>query len=133
MTAMLPKLFFVHFQDTSFVAEQNGEVIAFLCGFLSQTFADEAYVHFVGVDPEHRADGLGRMLYEKLFDAARARGRRVVRCVTSPVNKASIAFHLRMGFTAEPGELAVDGTAVHSDYDGVGEARVCFRKVLAER
>ncbi len=131
MADMLPKLFFVHFRDTTFVAEQNGHVAAFLSGFLSQTFPDEAYIHFVGVDPEHRKDGLGRLLYERLFGAVRERGRRVVRCVTSPLNKASIAFHLRMGFEVEPGNAVVDGIAVHSDYDGAGEARVCFRKELA--
>ncbi|MFZ1881018.1 MAG: GNAT family N-acetyltransferase, partial [Gaiellaceae bacterium] len=61
MAAMLPKLFFVHFRDTSFVADDDGELAAFLCGFRSQTFADEAYIHFVGVDPSRRGSGLGRM------------------------------------------------------------------------
>lgn len=42
MAAMLPKLFFVHFRDTSFVAEEDGEVVAFLCGFRSQTYDEEA-------------------------------------------------------------------------------------------
>ena len=53
MAAMLPKLFFVHFRDTSFVAEDDGALAGFLCGFRSQTFPDEAYIHFVGVDPAH--------------------------------------------------------------------------------
>jgi hypothetical protein len=35
---MLPKLFFVHVRDTSFVAEDGGELSAFLCGFRSQTY-----------------------------------------------------------------------------------------------
>ena len=43
MAAMLPKLFFVHFRDTSFVAEEDGRVVGFLCGFRSQTYEDEAY------------------------------------------------------------------------------------------
>ena len=37
MAAMLPKLFFVHFRDTSFVAEDDGDLAGFLCGFRSQT------------------------------------------------------------------------------------------------
>ena len=37
MVDMLPKLFFVHFRDTSFVAERNGELSGFLVGFLSQS------------------------------------------------------------------------------------------------
>ena len=65
MAAMLPKLFFVHFRDTSFVAEDDGALAGFLCGFRSQTFDDEAYIHFVGVDPAHRGGGLGRALDER--------------------------------------------------------------------
>jgi hypothetical protein len=36
MADMLPKLFFKHFQDTSFVAEQDGQIIGILIGFVSQ-------------------------------------------------------------------------------------------------
>ena len=60
MAAMLPKLFFVHFRDTSFVMDDDGEIAGFLCGFRSQTHADEAYIHFVGVDPERRGAGIAR-------------------------------------------------------------------------
>ena len=38
---MLPKLFFLHFEGTSFVAEDDeGKLVAFLIGFLSQTDPD---------------------------------------------------------------------------------------------
>ena len=121
MRAMLPRLFFEHFRDTSFVAEEDGELVGFLCGFLSQTYPDQAYVHFVGVRPDHRGGGLGRELYERFFAAARAADREVVRCVTGPVNKASIAFHRRLGFEIE---------AEVGDYDGAGEARVLLKKRL---
>ncbi len=58
MAPMLPKLFFLHFEGTSFVAEDDeGKLVAFLIGFLSQTDSDEAYIHFVGVAPSER--GLG--------------------------------------------------------------------------
>ena len=108
-----PKLFFVHFRDTSFVAEDDGELAGFLCGFRSQTFVDEAYIHFVGVDPARRAAGLGRTLYERFFEAVG--DRRVVRAVTAPVNEPSVAFHRALGFEVE---------RVDDDYDGRGEARV---------
>jgi ribosomal protein S18 acetylase RimI-like enzyme len=116
MAPMLPKLFFVHFEGTSFVAEDDdGELAGFLVGFLSQTHDAEAYVHFVGVDPRRRGSGLGRELYEHFFDAVRAEGRSVVRCVTSPVNADSVAFHESIGFRVE---------RVDENYDGSGEARV---------
>jgi ribosomal protein S18 acetylase RimI-like enzyme len=113
MASMLPKLFFVHFADTSFAAEEGGELAGFLCGLRSQTFADEAYVHFVGVDPALRGRGVARSLYEAFFAAAVPRS--IVRAVTSPVNEASVAFHRAIGFEVE---------RVDESYDGRGEARV---------
>ena len=120
MAAMLPKLFFVHFRDTSFVAEDDGAIAGFLCGFRSQSFEDEAYIHFVGVDPERRGAGIARSLYERFFEAIAPRT--IVRAVTSPVNERSIAFHRALGFEAELRE---------DDYDGRGEARVLLVKRLA--
>ncbi len=130
MYLMLPRLFFTHFRPTSFVAESDGRMVAFLIGFLSQTFPEEAYIHFVGVHPDCRRDGLGRSLYERFFEAASQHNCRVVRCVTSPVNKSSIAFHLRMGFTPKHSDKLIDGIPVCAGYDGAGEDRVVFSKVL---
>ena len=127
---MLPKLFFVHFRQTSFVAEQGENIVGFLVGFVSQTFSNEAYIHFVGVHPDFRKKGLGRALYERFFDSTKKRGCNVVRCVTSPVNKGSVSFHLRMGFYIEPGLKNVDTIPVVEDYDGRGEDRVLFYKAL---
>jgi len=122
MAPMLPRLFFVHFEGTSYVVDDgDGQLAAFLIGFLSQTDPDEAYIHFVGVSPEHRGGGLGRQLYERFFEDARAAGRTRVTCVTSPVNEGSVAFHEALGFTSE---------RVAHDYDGPGEDRVLFVKTL---
>jgi ribosomal protein S18 acetylase RimI-like enzyme len=112
MAAMLPKLFFIHFRDTSFVAEDDGELAGFLCGFRSQTHDDEAYIHFVGIDPAHRGGGLARTLYERFFAAVEPRT--TVRAVTSPRNEGSLAFHRAVGFEVE---------RIDEDYDGRGESR----------
>lgn len=123
MAPMLPKLFFIHFEGTSFVAEDaEGELAGFVCGFLSQTADDEAYIHFVGVAPEARGHGLGRELYERFFDEVRASGRSIVRCVTSPGNERSVAFHESLGFEVE---------RVVPDYDGPGEDRALLVKRLS--
>ena len=119
MAAMLPKLFFIHFRDTSFVAEEDGQVVGFLCGFRSQTHEDEAYIHFVGVDPSQRGSGLGRKLYERFFAAVAPRT--IVRAVTAPVNERSVAFHQALGFEVE---------RVDESYDGAGESRVLLVKHL---
>ncbi|HBY95306.1 MAG: GNAT family N-acetyltransferase [Ardenticatenaceae bacterium] len=130
MSAMLPKLFFIHFRETTLVAEEDRELVGFLSGFLSQTDPEEAYIHFVGVNPEYRQAGVGRLLYERFFEVARRHGRHLVRCVTSPVNKSSIAFHTHMGFGIVSGNGEVDGISVHRNYDGQGEDRVLFVKAL---
>jgi ribosomal protein S18 acetylase RimI-like enzyme len=122
MAPILPKLFFLHFEGTSFVAEdEDGTLVGFLIGFLSQTDDTEAYVHFVGVAPDERGSGVGRTLYETFFDVARKHGRSVVRCVTSPVNEDSVRFHRALGFEVD---------RIASDYDGPGEDRVLLVRRL---
>jgi len=103
---LLPKLFFDHFKNTSFIVEEEGEIIGFLIGFLSQSYSNEAYIHFVGIHPEYRGKGIGKELYNQFFDVIKQNGRNIVRCVTSPVNKASIAYHTKMGFEIEQGNKA---------------------------
>jgi ribosomal protein S18 acetylase RimI-like enzyme len=116
MAPMLPKLFFVHFQSTSFVVEDDsGDPVAFLTGFLSQTEPSEAYVHFIGVAHEHRGRGWGRRLYERFLAEVSGQGRTVVRAVTSPTNTQSIGFHQSLGFEVDD---------VVADYDGPGQDRV---------
>ncbi|CAG9614634.1 putative protein YqjY [Bacillus rhizoplanae] len=130
MADMLPKLFFVHFQETSFIIEKDNEIAGFLCGFFSQTFADEAYVHFIGVNPKYRRQGIASALYYSFFDAVRSKGRHVVKAVTSPVNQKSIQFHRDVGFDIEKGDSEIEGISVHTNYDGQGGSRVLFIKHL---
>jgi predicted GNAT superfamily acetyltransferase len=130
MADMLPHLFFEHFTGTSFVAELDGELAGFLVGFISQSRPGEAYIHFVGIRPAERGSGLGRLLYERFFATAAARGCALVRAVTSPVNHGSVSFHTRLGFAVEPGDKQVNGIQVAADYDGDGHDRVRFVKQL---
>ncbi|MDH4273441.1 MAG: GNAT family N-acetyltransferase [Gammaproteobacteria bacterium] len=130
MADMLPKLFFVHFRPTSFVAVQGDNIVGFLIGFVSQTFRNEAYIHFSGVHPAFRKQGIGNALYEHFFETVKTAGCTVVRCLTSPVNKGSVAFHQRMGFSIMPGNKEIDGIAVAENYDGRGGDRVLFYKSL---
>ena len=119
---MLPQLFFVHFEGTSFVAEdEEGALVGFLVGFLSQTNPDEAFVHFVGVAPEHRGSGVGRALYESFFDAARAGGCTVARAVASPADEGALAFHRALGFEVE---------RIAEDDEGRGEDRALLVRPL---
>ncbi len=130
MLDFLPRLFLDHFHSSSLAADADTEADAdaekaglrgFLIGFASPSLPGEAYIHFVGIAPAERGSGLGRLLYESFFDAARAAGCHTVSAVTSPVNTASIAFHRAMGFSAKG---PVTG------YDGPGHDLVSFRRPL---
>jgi N-acetyltransferase len=98
MAVLLPRPLFVEFRDTSFVVERDGELVAFLIGFLSQTEPDEAYVHAVAVAPKFRGQGVARLLYRRFANAAARQGRWRLRAITAPGNSASLAFHRRLGF-----------------------------------
>ncbi|MGI9196765.1 MAG: GNAT family N-acetyltransferase [Candidatus Nanopelagicales bacterium] len=122
MADMLPRLFFDHFRDTSWVAwDDSGGVIAFVIAFASPHAASEGYVHFLGVDPAWRGRGLGREAYERTFADLRARGCTRVSAVTSPVNLDSQAFHRAQGFAVSEIQVA---------YDGPGQDRVLLTREI---
>jgi ribosomal protein S18 acetylase RimI-like enzyme len=117
----LPRLFFDLFWRTSLVVDGQRRPAAFLIGILSPSDAQRAYIHFVGVDPQARGRGHGRLLYQEFFRLARAHGRTAVSAITAPVNQASAAFHRAMGFTVI-GPLP--------DYDGPDRAMLVFERAL---
>jgi len=126
LTGMLPRLFLNHFHDTSLIIEKGDDLIAFLIGFLSPARPKEGYIHFVGVHPDYRGSGMGRMMYHRFFDMCRENGREVVRSCTSPVNRGSIAFHKRMGFEISRGNAEMEGVQVTLDYNRPGDPKVLF-------
>lgn len=130
LTQLMPRLFLQHFAGTSWIVESEaGELGAFLVGFRSQDHPEQAYIHFVGVDPELRNGGLGRGLYELFFEQMRELGCTEVHAITGPLNRVSQQFHAAMGFTAH-GDEPVDGVMAYRDYDGPGEHRVAFTRPL---
>lgn len=117
----LPRLFLDHFHRTSLVIDGPGGLLAFLVGILSPSDPRQAYIHFAGVAPQARRQGLAQLLYAEFFALARADGRTMVSAVTAPVNTGSIAFHRAMGFS-------VNGPV--ADYDGPGRDLVRFEHSL---
>ena len=128
LTWMIPRLFLIHFHKTSYIVEKNGSLIAFLIGFLSPSKSDEGYIHFCGVHPEYRGMGIGAFLYETFFTLCRQHNRLFVRACTSPVNRGSIKFHLKIGFDILPGDSDMEGIAITNDYNKPGDPKVLFRK-----
>jgi ribosomal protein S18 acetylase RimI-like enzyme len=76
----------------------------------------------IGVAPELRQQGIGRRLYQTIFETAQEHGRSHVHFVTAPFNSGSIAFHEKLGFELE---------RVLEDYAGPGEDRLLFVKQLS--
>jgi ribosomal protein S18 acetylase RimI-like enzyme len=137
VSPLLPRLFFEHFRNTSFVIEEDDKIshqadpiVAFLVGFLSQSQPDEAYIHFVGVHPAYRKQRLAKTLYQLFFETVRQHNRTIVRCITSPVNTTSIAYHTALGFQIEPQESQMNGVSYDPDHDGLGQPRVHFVKYI---
>ena len=130
MADMLPRLFFKHFKETSFIAEEKEQILGFLVGFKSQTYLEQAYIHFVGIHPEHRGTGIGKSLYSKFFDTVKEKRCTTVHLVTSPANQSSIVFHTKMGFEMEKSDKNIDCVWIYTGYDGPNEDRVLFFKKL---
>ena len=130
---LLPRLWLEHFRGTSWLAErEDGRLTGFIVGFISQDDPSIAYAHMIASDPNRRQSGVGRALYERFFQDARAHGARRVTAITWPGNRTSVAFHLAMGFAVDdgPGTQPIYGTPAHADHDGEGDDRVVFKLYL---
>jgi ribosomal protein S18 acetylase RimI-like enzyme len=130
LSSSVLKVFFIHFKNTTFIAEIDGRLVGFLVGFMSQSEANVGYIHFAGVHPQFRKVGIGRLLYEEFCFVCKAKDRSIVKSCTSPVNKLSINFHKKMGFDIEQGDGIVDDVSVNLDYLGKGNPKVLFKKIL---
>ena len=133
MSGLFLRLWFQHFAGTSWVAEdEEGRLLGFLFGFISQDHPDVGYVHMIATNPNRRRHGLGAALYRQFFADVAARGVREVRAITWPGNRVSVAFHRSMGFQVDdgPGTQRLYGTPAFPDYDGDGEDRVVFVREL---
>jgi ribosomal protein S18 acetylase RimI-like enzyme len=125
-------LFCKFFSNTSFISDVNGTTVGFLLGFVSQVDQKQAYIHLVAVDPTAQRRGAARELYERFFGEVRRLGVREVRLIVNPDNVASIAFHLRLGFTADlqGTMIEVDNVVAVKDYNGPGIHMVPFSRKI---
>lgn len=114
-------IFFYELGDMARVVETpDGELSAFLLGFIAPGAPPVGYVHLVGVHPEHRRGGAGRFLYSWFESECRARGCQTVKAITTLGNEGSLRFHRAIGWDAH--EVA--------DYAGPGMPRIVFSKTL---
>ena len=130
---LLPRMWLQHFTGTSWLAEtQDGRLAGFLVGFHSPDRPNVAYCHLIVTNPNLRRRGLGRALYERFFDDALRAGRREIRAITWPGNRAAIDFHRALGFEVEagPGSQNLYGTPAQAGYDFDREDRAILVRNL---
>ncbi len=113
-------IFFYELGDMALVVENDNEMIGFLLGFIAHEPSRTGYVHLVGIHPEHRRRGVGRLLYSNFTEVAIAAGCTKLKAITTTGNEGSLRFHLAQGWQAKE----VD------DYAGPGRKRTVFVKEL---
>lgn len=112
-------IFFYELGRLARVVEADGVIVGFLLGFICP---DEpvGYVHLVGIHPDYRRRGVGRLLYAAFEADCRREGCGSLKAITTLGNEGSVRFHQAQGWTM--GEV--------EDYAGPGRLRIVFTKTL---
>ncbi len=123
-------IFFYELGDEALVVDQGSDVIGFLFGFgvsgvdrTRRTGSDAGktgYVHLVGIHPDYRRRGVGRLLYDRFAQECREAHCVRLKAITTPGNEGSIRFHVALGWRMQE----ID------DYAGPGRRRIVFTKPL---
>ena len=84
-------IFFYELGDNALIVEEDGRLIGFLLGFIVFKAPKTGYVHLVGIHPDFRRKGVGRLLYETFTERCRGLGCHRMKAITTPGNEGSIA------------------------------------------
>lgn len=105
--------------------ERNGALVGFVLAlapgadydsenyrYFESRGVDYLYVDRIVIGESERGSGLGAVLYEEVFRAAREQGRAEVTCEVNldPPNPGSLAFHARLGFEQLGAQATKGGT-----------------------
>jgi GNAT superfamily N-acetyltransferase len=122
-------IFYYELGEQALVVEQGADMIGFLLGFAAPGSAQSdagqeairtGYVHLVGIHPEYRRRGVGRLLYDRFAEACRQAQCQRMKAITTPGHEGSIRFHVALGWRMQE----ID------DYAGPGRRRIVFTKAL---
>lgn len=113
-------VFFYELGDRALVADDEGAIVGFLLGFVAKGPPPVGYIHLVGIHPEHRRRGVGKMLYERFITDCSEAGVTQLKAITPRGNQGSVDFHRALGFDVREDE----------DYAGPGRHRTVFMKIL---
>jgi GNAT superfamily N-acetyltransferase len=118
-TALAHPIFFYELGRLARVVEADGLLVGFLLGFMCSD-APVGYVHLVGIHPDYRRRGVGRLLYSAFESDCRREGCTQLKAITTLGNEGSVVFHQTQGWTMQEVE----------DYAGPGRLRIVFTKSL---
>ena len=119
MAALHHPVWLSQFAPDAVVVREQDELPGYLLG--TDTARGLAYAHLIAVRVDSRRRGVGKLLYDAFFDDAQRRGARRVEAMTTTTNTDSIAFHRRLGLSAD----------VVPNYAGPDAPRILFRRSLS--
>jgi GNAT superfamily N-acetyltransferase len=122
-SALAHPIFFYELGSMARVVEHDEILVGFLLGFVAPGPEPTGYVHLVGIHPDYRRRGVGKLLYQTFEEDAHARGCTRLKAITTTSNEGSIAFHRATGWSVTHVE----------DYAGPGRPRVVFDKALGPK
>jgi GNAT superfamily N-acetyltransferase len=118
-SALAHPIFFYELGSMARIVEDDGVMVGFLLGFIARGDpGDVGYVHLVGIHPDHRRRGVGRLLYEAFERDCRKAGVARMKAITTLGNEGSQGFHQVLGWDM----LEVE------DYAGPARTRIVFTK-----
>ena len=122
------------FNNTSLVVEniEDKSINGFLLGFISQYDSENAYIHLLCLDKSLRGHGIGLSLVDHFISIVSAMGSKKVSLICKTYNQTAIKFYKKIGFISESSDktVEIDGLHVHEDYDGPGEDKIVFYKLI---
>jgi len=124
-SALAHPIFFYELGNLARIVEDEGVMVGFLLGFIASPLSGGSvgYVHLVGIHPDHRRRGVGRLLYEAFEKDCRAAGVSRMKAITTLGNEGSQVFHQALGW---------DMCEIE-DYAGPGRPRIVFTKEFGKR
>jgi ribosomal protein S18 acetylase RimI-like enzyme len=127
-------IFTKFFKSTSLVLEDTDDksIKGFLLGFISPDDPQNAYIHLLCLDKSLRGSGIGFSIVDHFISLVYAMGSKKISLICKPHNEIAIKFYKKMGFISESTDKTVqlDGLNVYEDYDGPGEDKIVFYKLI---
>jgi GNAT superfamily N-acetyltransferase len=134
--AQVHPMFFYELGDHALIVEENGVIIGFLLGFVAYSEVSRnypaspgaglgvktGYVHLVGIHPEYRRRGVGRLLYKDFIRECILAGCTRMKAITTSGNEGSIRFHAALGWQVTEMD----------DYAGYKRKRIVFTRDLSQ-